>query len=226
MATHEILSLLGKMPAFAMLSQNDLTIVATHAYQKQVSRYQFLFMPDEPAKEIFILIQGKVKIGTFSNEGREVIKEIATPTCMLGYLSLVGNKKHNEYAQVLHEEARFIAIPTASLMDVIERNPSIMFAMMTYLTKRLQHMEERLTHMIVKDARERIIEFLLDTASKDGRKVGYEVLVKHHLTQQDIANITGTSRQTVTSVFNDLKKSNQINFSRTSILIRDIANLA
>ena len=87
-------------------------------------------------------------------------------------------------------------------------------------------MEERLTHMIVKDARERIIEFLLDTASKDGRKVGYEVLVKHHLTQQDIANITGTSRQTVTSVFNDLKKSNQINFSRTSILIRDIANLA
>jgi CRP/FNR family transcriptional regulator, cyclic AMP receptor protein len=226
MDTREILSLLGKIPAFAMLSPSDLAIVAAHAYQKRVNRYQFLFMPDEPAKEIYILVQGKVKIGTFSNEGREVIKEIASPTTILGYLSLVGNKKHNEYAQVLHEEARLVAIPTADLMTVIERNPSIMFAMMSYLTQRLQHMEERLTHMIVKDARERIIEFLLDSATKDGRKVGFEVLVKHHLTQQDIANITGTSRQTVTSVFNDLKKSNQINFSRNSILIRDVAKLA
>jgi CRP-like cAMP-binding protein len=55
--------------------------------------------------------------------------------------------------------------------------------------------------------------------------VGYEMLVKHSLTQQDIANLTGTSRQTVTSVLNDLRKSDLIYFNRKSILIRDMTRL-
>jgi CRP-like cAMP-binding protein len=53
-----------------------------------------------------------------------------------------------------------------------------------------------------------------------------ELLIKHSMTQQDIANYTGTSRQTVTSILNDLKKTNKIYFKRNSILIRDIASLA
>ena len=76
-----------------------------------------------------------------------------------------------------------------------------------------------------KDARERIIDFLKDSAKKQGKRVGFETLIRHCYTQQDIANITGTSRQTVTSVMNDLKKSNLIYFNRRSILIRDMAKL-
>jgi CRP-like cAMP-binding protein len=86
--------------------------------------------------------------------------------------------------------------------------------------------EDRLSSLVLKDARERIIEFLVDTAGREGRKVGYETLVKHQLTQQEIANLTGTSRQTVTSVLNDLRKSNLIYFNRNSILIRDLQNLS
>ncbi|MFT5763438.1 MAG: CRP/FNR family cyclic AMP-dependent transcriptional regulator, partial [Saprospiraceae bacterium] len=84
----------------------------------------------------------------------------------------------------------------------------------------------RLESLIFKDARTRIIEFLKDSAEKRGRRVGYEMLLKHSLTQQDIANLTGTSRQTVTSVLNELRKSDLIYFNRRSILIRDMAKLA
>jgi CRP-like cAMP-binding protein len=101
-----------------------------------------------------------------------------------------------------------------------------MFACMQHLSHRLQRVEERLANLVVKDARERIIEFLQDTASREGRRVGFETLVKHHLTQQEIASLTGTSRQTVTSVFNELKRSNLIYFNRNSILIRDVDKLA
>ena len=85
--------------------------------------------------------------------------------------------------------------------------------------------EERLESLIFKDARARIIDFLKDSANKRGRRVGYEMLLKHCLTQQDIANITGTSRQTVTSVLNDLRKENLIYFNRRTILIRDMERL-
>jgi len=84
-----------------------------------------------------------------------------------------------------------------------------------------------LESLIFKDARARIIDFLKDAADRHGRRIGIdELLVKHSLTQQDIANITGTSRQTVTSVLNDLKKLNLIHFTRRSFLIRDLAKLA
>jgi len=99
-------------------------------------------------------------------------------------------------------------------------------AVLLMMGGRLRRAEERLESLIFKDARARIIDFLKDAAGRQGRRIGIdELLVKHSLTQQDIANITGTSRQTVTSVLNDLKKSNLIHFTRRSFLIRDMAKL-
>ena len=94
------------------------------------------------------------------------------------------------------------------------------------LGTRLMYLEDRFESLVFKDARERIIDFLKDNAKTNGRKVGLEMLIKHSLTQQDIANYTGTSRQTVTYVLNDLKRQNQIYFKRKSILIRDISSLS
>ena len=86
--------------------------------------------------------------------------------------------------------------------------------------------ESKLESLIFKDARTRIIEFIKDSVSKSGRRIGYEMLLKHSLTHQDIANITCTSRQTVTLVLNELRKSDLIYFNRGKILIRDMAKLA
>ncbi len=61
--------------------------------------------------------------------------------------------------------------------------------------------------------------------AKRGRQVGYEMLLKHSLTHQDIANITCTSRQTVTLVLNELRKENLIYFNRGRILVRDMETL-
>ena len=81
--------------------------------------------------------------------------------------------------------------------------------------------------IIVEDARTRVINFLKENAITFGNKVGFnELLLKHSFTQQDIADFTGTSRQTVTTVLNDLKRSNIISLNRKRILIRDFAQLS
>ena len=79
---------------------------------------------------------------------------------------------------------------------------------------------------LFKDARTRIIEFLKDTAAWNGKKVGFETMIPTKLTHKDIASLTGTSRQTVTTILNELKEKNLINFDRKKILIRDIEKLA
>ena len=98
--------------------------------------------------------------------------------------------------------------------------------MLSMIGKRLRTAERRLEALVFKDARERIIDFLKDNAAKRGKRIGFETLIRHNLTQQDIANFTCTSRQTVTSVLNELRKANLIYFNRRSFLIRDLAKLS
>jgi hypothetical protein len=217
---------LASIPVFATLSGVELEMLAGIAHNRRSPKFQFVFMPDEPADYMFMLIKGRIKTGTFSNDGREVIKEILHPGAVFGDLALAGETNRSDYAQVLYDEAEFLAIKVTDFQQLMSNNQRLLFACLQHIMHRLQRVEERLTKLVLKDARERIIEFLVETAGKEGRQVGFETLVKHHLTQQDIANITGTSRQTVTSVFNDLRKSNLIHFNRNSILIRDLEKLS
>ncbi len=215
-----------KLPLFASLNEMELAQLAECAQYCTLPRYHFVFMPDETAEHLFFLVQGRVKTGTFSSEGREIIKELIAPEALFGDLALAGETLRSEFAQSLHDGAEYLAIKLVDFQNLMQDNQRLVFACMQHISQRLQRVEERLANLVVKDARERIIEFLQATATREGRRVGFETLVKHHLTQQEIASLTGTSRQTVTSVFNELKRSNLIYFNRNSILIRDVDKLA
>jgi len=226
MDTNSKIHLLTSIPVLSKMKNEELEQLAAAAQLRRSPRFSFIFMPDEPAEYVYVLMSGRVKIGTFANDGREVIKEILHPGAFFGDLALAGESHRSEFAQNLHDEADYLVIKLSDFQSAMQRNQGLILACMKHLSQRLQRVEERLTNLVLKDARERIIEFILETAGRDGRRVGYETLVKHQLTQQDIASLTGTSRQTVTSVFNDLRKSNLIHFNRNSILIRDMERLA
>jgi CRP-like cAMP-binding protein len=89
----------------------------------------------------------------------------------------------------------------------------------------LRRAEKQCESLILKDVRTRIVEFLKENADSRGRQVGLETMIKHSLTQQDIANLVGASRQTVAAILNELRKSNLIHFNRNTILIRDLEKL-
>ena len=220
------MEVLRKLPVLASLNSTELEQLATISTLRRTPKYSFVFMPDEPAEHLFLLLTGRIKLGTFAEDGREVIKEILQPQALFGDLALAGEMQRSEFAQALHDGATSLSINLQDFHALMQQNQRLVFACLQHLTNRLQRVEDRLAKLVLKDARERIIEFLVDTAGKEGRRVGYETLVQHHLTQQDIANLTGTSRQTVTSVMNDLRKSNLIYFNRKSILIRDLERLA
>lgn len=226
MDTSNKIQFFSRLPILNALNTAELEQLAAIAHYRRAPKFQFIFMPDEPADHLYFLLRGRLKTGTFSVDGREVIKEILQPETIFGDLALAGENIRSEFAQALHDEAEYLAVKITDFQQLMQQNQRLIFACLHHLSQRLQRVEDRLAKLVLKDARERIIEFLVETAGREGRRVGYETLVKHHLTQQDIANLTGTSRQTVTSVLNDLRKSNLIYFNRNSILIRDIEKLA
>jgi CRP/FNR family transcriptional regulator, cyclic AMP receptor protein len=226
MDTKDVVNFFSKIQMFSHLNYDEIEKVAVHAQFKNTSKFQFVFMQDEPSDYLYILKTGRLKTGSFAIDGREVIKEILQPNAVFGDLALTGEQKRIDFAQALSDEISYFSIKISDFHVLMQENQRLMFAAMQHLSLKLQRLEERLSSLILKDARERIIEFLVDTADKEGRQIGYEILIKLRITQQDIANLTGTSRQTVTAVLNDLRKSNLIHFTRNSFLIRDMAKLA
>jgi CRP/FNR family transcriptional regulator, cyclic AMP receptor protein len=226
METQKMISFLRDQPLLARLPQHELESLASKATTRRLPRFAFIYLPDELAENVYFLSKGDIKFGSFSEDGREVIKAILKPYAFFGEESLTGLPRRIDFAQVQSDDAEIVCFQSQDFERLLHTNHSLLLDFAKHLTTRLMRIEERLSSLILKDARSRIIEFILDTASREGRRVGYETLVKHQLTQQDIANLTGTSRQTVTSVFNDLRRHNLIYFNRNTLLIRDIEKLA
>jgi len=87
-------------------------------------------------------------------------------------------------------------------------------------------MERRLESLVFRDSRSRIVEFLVNIARSKGQRVGYEWVIRKPVTHQEIANLTATSRQTVTTTLNDLRYKKLLSFNRSRLLIRDLDKLA
>ncbi|MBU6342693.1 MAG: Crp/Fnr family transcriptional regulator [Bacteroidetes bacterium] len=225
MGAHEITDTFSKFPLFSALSASDLRILGQMAEYRTVPKHSFIYLADEPSNFICLLVSGAVKIGIFSPDGREIIKSIQHPQSMFGELGLTGEQRRSEFAATMNREVSFYQVRVDDFKMLLQQNFELAQSVMLYLGERLRKAERQWESLILKDVRTRIVEFLKESAGERGRQVGFETLVKHGLTQQDIANLVGASRQTVTAILNELKKSNLIHFNRNTILIRDMDKL-
>lgn len=184
----------------------------------------YIYLPDEHADRIYFISEGKIKIGTYSSDGKEITKAILSSGEVFGELSLVGQDTHRDFAVALEDTTACI-VSVSEMKGLMREHSSLNIFMMQILGSRLLKMERRLESLVFKDSRTRIIEYLQDLAQEKGQRVGYETLVKGFLTHQEIANLTATSRQTVTTILNELRRDNIITFNRKRLLIRDLEKL-
>lgn len=193
---------------------------------KFYKRDQFIYFPEEAAEHIYMVVKGRVRVGHYLDDGKEVIKSILTKGEIFGELAIAGEERRTDFAQAMDDDTIICPLSICELKDLMYNNKDLSFRLLKLIGLRLIRMERKLELLVFKDARTRIIEFLRDAAAWKGTKVGFETMIATKLTHKDIAALTGTSRQTVTTVLNELKSQNLINFDRKKILIRDIEKLA
>lgn len=225
MQTAAKISLLEQFDLFDALTESEKLALADAMELRKKPRYTVIYQPGETSDHIYLLCKGALKISTHSSEGKEVIKQLIHPEAIFGELALVGETRRSETAQSLKEEVQFYTIRIADFQRIMAKNPILSQQVLLLFGKRMMAAENKLEDLIFKDARSRIVSFLHRVVAERGRRVGYEMLLKHSLTHQDIANITCTSRQTVTLVLNELRKENLIYFNRGRILVRDMETL-
>ncbi len=225
MSTETNLWHLENFNLFKTLSAYEKIKMSTKVKHNKMKKNEYIYFPEDPSASIFFLKHGRVKIGSYSDSGKEIIKAILNPGEVFGELSLVGENKRNDFAMALDNNIVVCSLGMKDMEDMIEKNPMIGLKVTKLIGFRLQKIERRLESLIFKDARTRIVDFIVDIGREKGTAIGKEILVKHNLTHLDMANLTATSRQTVTTVLNELKDQNLIHLERNKFLIRDIDNL-
>ena len=217
---------LEQINLFKNLSDEELVELDDLTIMKTAEKNQFIYFPKEPSKILFFLKAGRIKIGSYSEDGKEIIKAILYPGEVFGEMGIVGEESRKDFAVAMDSETRMCTLHVDQFKKMMEANSELSLEVTKNIGEKLRNIERRLESLIFKDARERIIDFMKEMAGKYGKKIGVEVLVKHDLTHQDIANLTATSRQTVTPVLNDLKEKDLIYMERKRFLIREIDKLA
>lgn len=217
---------LEQINLFKNLSDEELVELDDLTIMKTAEKNQFIYFPKEPSKILFFLKAGRIKIGSYSEDGKEIIKAILYPGEVFGEMGIVGEESRKDFAVAMDSETRMCTLHVDQFKKMMEANSELSLEVTKNIGEKLRNIERRLESLIFKDARERIIDFMKEMAGKYGKKIGVEVLVKHDLTHQDIANLTATSRQTVTTVLNDLKEKDLIYMERKRFLIREIDKLA
>ena len=188
---------------------------------KTFKKGEFIYIPKEQADHIYLLSDGRVKIGAYGDGGKEITKAILNTGEVFGELSLIGAEKRRDFAYAM-ESTTVCIITVDEMKSLMREHNGLQLFMMKIMGNRVLEMEQRLESLVFRDSRTRIIEYLLNLAKKKGQRVGYEVVVRRFLTHQEIANLTATSRQTVTTVLNELRGKNLITFNRKRLLVRDV----
>jgi CRP/FNR family transcriptional regulator, cyclic AMP receptor protein len=203
------------------LGSGDMERLAHKTFKKG----EYIYLPDEFSDKIFFLTDGRVKIGTYSDSGKEITKAILTAGEVFGELAMVGETTRRDFALAM-EDTMVCLMTVEEMKTMMREHNGLSLFLMKIMGSRVLEMEQRLESLVFKDSRTRIIEFLKSLAAKRGQRVGYEMLVRKFLTHQEIANLTATSRQTVTTVLNELRNKNILIFNRRRLLIRDMDKLA
>jgi len=219
----------------AQLSETDIAIQnvfntknylssSEEMYKSHLKKGAFIYSPENNADKIYFIHKGSVKIGCYGETKKEITKYMLSEGAIFGELSLIGLEYRRDFAYAT-EDTILGVCSTKSIQTLMENNLQLTKYFMLLMAHRELALEERLESMIFKDSRTRIIDFLIEIAEKSGDRVGYEVVVRKFMTHREIANITATSRQTVTTVLNVLKSNKLITFDRHRLLIRNLDKL-
>jgi CRP-like cAMP-binding protein len=191
---------------------------------KTYQKGEYIFLPGEYADKIFFITEGRVKIGSYSDTGKEITKTILAKGEVFGELPLAGEDNRRNFAFAM-EKTMTCVLTVEQMRSLMRDHGPLNIFFLKIMGGRMLNMEKRLESLVFKDSRSRVVEFLRDLGLEKGQRVGYEWVVRKFFTHQEIANLTATSRQTVTTVLNELEEKHILTYDRRRLLIRDIEAL-
>lgn len=210
---------------FQQLSPDQLAILESRCRVRKYPRSTPIYLPADHADGVLLLAEGRVKLGSFTEEGKQTILAFIEPGEIFGELSLMGSSEREEYAESV-EKSTIILIPNEAMQQLLAENPSVSLGVTKLFGLRRQRVERRLKYLLFRSNRERLVHLLIELAEQYGKPVPEGVELRIKLSHQDLASIIGSTRETVTVVLGELQSEGRLKLGRRKITLIDVAELA
>jgi len=210
----------------SVLSDEEKMQIGKMVVDKETSKKEIVHFSDDSADKIYFLKKGKVKISKYSDEDKEMILSILGPGEIFGEIGVMGEKAYGTVAEVI-EDAIVCSLTIGQFEGMLKKNPAFNFSVTKLIGLRYLKIQSRLESLVFKTAPERIRGFIKEMADQHGKTLanGTEIVVKLKLKHEDIAKLTATTRQSVTTELNNLEKNGIILFDRKRILVKNYSAL-
>ncbi|MDX1907076.1 MAG: Crp/Fnr family transcriptional regulator [Bacteroidia bacterium] len=192
-------------------------ILCPYKYEKHLkdhplSRYnkhEFIFMPHEVAQDIYLIAEGKVKIGVYDEAGNELILAYLGKGEIMGEMAYLGKGQRREFAQAMQAGTKICKMSAEKAQELSRDYVPFSLELNKKIADRIILLERRLEILFYKDVRRRLLELMKDltTLYPCPKEPGW---VHHGLTQQEIGSLIGASRKTVSLLLNELEKEGTI----------------
>ncbi len=211
-------------PLFVGLEPEAATTIIESMTPVDVRRGKALFHEGEPGDRLYVVVNGKIKLGRTSPDGRENLVTVLGPGEMFGELSLFDPGPRSLTATAV-SDTRLLGLGHTDLQAVLNSRPEVARPLLQALARRLRRTNDTLADMVFSDVPGRVAKALLDLSRRFGRQTDQGVLVAHELTQEELAQLVGASRETVNKALADFATRGWIRLEARAVCLLDVERL-
>lgn len=210
---------------FRELTTEQLLRIERTARQKKFGRGSAIYLPMDEADEVFILAEGRIRIGSATPDGKQVTLAFVEPGEVFGELGLIDSGKREERAEALVDSI-VVQLSGQGLRELMESSASLTLGVTKLIGFRRQRIERRLKSLLFRSNSDRLAHLLIDLSEQYGKAISNGILLNIKLSHQDLASIIGSTRETITSLLGQMQENGLISMGRQRIVICDIQSLS
>lgn len=210
---------------FQQLPPEQIAALEGQCRVKAFPRATPVYLPSDQADGVMLLAQGRVKIGSLTEDGKQSILAFVEPGELFGELALMGGQEREEFAETV-EKSMIVLIPNDAMQQLLLRNPRLSLGVTRLIGLRRRRIERRLKNLLFRSNRERLVHLLLELAEQYGRPAADGLELKIKLSHQDLASVIGSTRETVTVLLGEMQAEGLLKLGRRKIILTDPPRLA
>lgn len=212
-------------PLFTALDDASAVSLRASMDSVKIAKGSILFAEGDEGDHLYVIIEGKVKLGTSSGDGRENLLSILGPGEMFGELSLFDPNPRTSTATAV-TDAKLLSLGQAKLIPWLADHPPVALHLLAALAQRLRRTNEAVGDLVFSDVPGRVAKALIDLGERFGKQTDEGLFVHHDLTQEELAQLVGASRETVNKALADFAGRNWLKLDGRAVLITDVERLS
>jgi CRP/FNR family transcriptional regulator, cyclic AMP receptor protein len=213
-----------RAPLFTALDEAAAVSLRASMDTVKITKGSILFKEGDDGEHLYVIIDGKLKLGTSSGDGRENLLSILGPGEMFGELSLFDPGPRTSTATAV-TDAKLLSLSHEKVIPWLKQNPEVSLQLLTRLSQRLRRTNEAVGDLVFSDVPGRVAKALIDLGDRFGKITAEGLLVNHDLTQEELAQLVGASRETVNKALADFAGRGWLKLDGRSVLITDVERL-